>query len=112
MEERNETLDRMKYFFFGGIIGALAAILFAPKSGRETREMIASKTKETRKSVEEGIKAAREGLIGTKEKVESEAKELLEKAKNITMKEKELLSAAIEAGKQAYKEEKESASKS
>ena len=44
MEERNEALDRMKYFFFGGIIGALAAILFAPKSGRETREMIASKT--------------------------------------------------------------------
>ena len=112
MEERDGSMERLKYFLLGGIIGALTALLFAPKTGRETREMIAAKAKESREAVEGGIKAAREGLVSAKDKVETEAKEIIDKAKNITVQERDKLSAAIEAGKQAYKSEKEALTKS
>jgi len=34
------------YFIFGGIIGAIMALLFAPKSGRECREDVLNATKD------------------------------------------------------------------
>ncbi len=34
------------YFIFGGIIGAIIALLFAPKSGRESREDVVNLTKD------------------------------------------------------------------
>ncbi|MEJ8555366.1 YtxH domain-containing protein [Tepidibacter sp. Z1-5] len=34
------------YFIFGGMIGAIIALLFAPKSGRECREDVVNVTKD------------------------------------------------------------------
>ena len=57
MSEKNG--DLFKGLIVGGLIGALLGILFAPKSGKETREDIARKTEELLgKAKEEYEKAA------------------------------------------------------
>jgi gas vesicle protein len=45
-----------------GIVGAGLALLFAPRSGKETREKIQEQAKDLQQQVEEGMKSARESL--------------------------------------------------
>jgi gas vesicle protein len=82
--------------FLAGLgIGAVIALLFAPRSGQETRDMIAQKAEEGR------------NFVKTKtDEVRKQAEDAVEKGKDMVSKQKELLSAALEAGKQAYQEEK------
>jgi gas vesicle protein len=72
--------DYVKGFVIGGLIGALLGILYAPKSGKETREEIShsaeellSKTKaqyeEVCKKIEKLADQEKELLIGKKEKI-------------------------------------------
>ncbi len=55
-------LDKQKLgtFVLGGVAGALAGILLAPRSGRETRGSIASRAGEARERGREGYFEARE----------------------------------------------------
>jgi len=46
MAENGNTIANVNYFLVGLGIGSAVAILFAPKSGKETREYIANKTRE------------------------------------------------------------------
>lgn len=83
-------------FFLAGLgIGALLALLFAPKSGEETRNLIAQKANEGKDYVATRGKELRR-----------QAEELVDKGKDIVTQQKEQLQAALEAGKQAYQEEK------
>ncbi|MBZ5516050.1 MAG: YtxH domain-containing protein [Acidobacteriia bacterium] len=76
-------------------IGAILALLFAPKSGEETREFITQKAGE-----------GKEYVTARGRELRKQAEEAVEKAKDVVSKQKEQLSAALEAGKQAYQEEK------
>lgn len=123
-ERETETTTKLTYLLVGGGIGAILALLFAPKSGQELRGDIADVT---RKGVEKGKETA--ALVGekagdyyevTREKAgelyqtaQEKAGELVDKAGSLTEKAKEAVSetknpfsAAIEAGKDAYQEEK------
>ena len=44
--------NRIAWFMVGVVIGGAAAILYAPRSGRDTREFLAKKTQESRDAVE------------------------------------------------------------
>jgi gas vesicle protein len=82
----------------GAMIGAATALLLAPRSGPETRKIILSK--------------AREGadLVVTRSKnVAGKTSEYVDRGKEILQQQRDSLSAAFEAGKQAYKDEKEKA---
>jgi gas vesicle protein len=108
-EERVEnggSDHRFRFFLYGGIVGTLAALLLAPKSGRETREMIADKAHEGKETVERGIRQVQETVKEKRENLQADAADLLNKAKNLTRREKETIMAAIEAGRNAYREEK------
>jgi gas vesicle protein len=90
-------------FLMGGLTGAALAMLFAPRSGRETREMLGEKLRE-------GADRGRE----LKDRVASRGREMVDDAADYLTKQKETverrrdrLTAAIEAGRQAYREEKE-----
>jgi gas vesicle protein len=98
MSEESTAGEKVLYFVLGAMIGAATALLFAPRSGEETRKLIASK--------------AREGadVIATRTKaVAGKTTEYVERGKEILQQQRDQLSAAIEAGKQAYREEKEKA---
>lgn len=90
-------------FLLGGLTGAALAILFAPRSGRETREMLGEKLRE-------GADRGREfrDRVATKgREMADDAAEYLSKQKETTEKRRDRLSAAIEAGRQAYRDEKD-----
>jgi len=95
MSEEGNGATNFGFFLAGLGIGAILALLFAPRSGKETREYIAGKAEEGR----DYVKAKTEDL-------RHQAEGAVEKGKDIVTKQKELLSAALEAGKQAYQEEK------
>ena len=111
MEEKGRWGDRALYFMIGGLVGATVALLFAPRSGEETREYLANKVRDGKDVLRDKVKTAKEQFLETKDHLESSAKEMLSKGKEAVSREKEVISAAIEAGKQAYKDEKQAALK-
>ncbi len=116
-EPESDLSTRLAYFVIGGTVGALAALLFAPKSGRELRGDIADVT---RKGVDRTRETA--GQLGTKageyyeagreratdlySTAAGKAGELADSAREAAARRGEHLSAAIEAGKRAYIDEK------
>ncbi len=91
----SEGRSTISYFLIGLGIGAAVGLLFAPRSGRETRERIRAKAEE-----------GKEFLTEKAEELRARAEEYVEKGKEGLRHQRESLSAAIEAGKQAYQEEK------
>jgi gas vesicle protein len=91
----NNGASKLGFFLAGLGIGAILALLFAPKSGKETRDYIAQRAEEGK------------DYVKTKtEELRRQAEDAVEKGKDLVTKQKDLLSAALEAGKQAYQEEK------
>jgi len=88
-----EDSNRLSYFLLGLGIGAAAAMMFAPKSGAETREYLQNKSRETADT----LRSAGEDLRDrTLESIERGKRGLQEQLDNF--------SGAVSAGKQAYKE--------
>jgi len=52
-EMREETSNALGWFLTGAVIGAAVAVLYAPKSGKETRQYIADTTQKGRDAVAE-----------------------------------------------------------
>jgi len=119
-----KSSDFLKGVLIGGLVGAVAGILFAPKSGKETREDIARKTDEIIKKAKEeyelaleksknayetAIRKAKEIQSMAREKVddvEESVTELTEKGKESLLDSKTRLKKALDAGIEAFKEEK------
>ena len=95
MSEEGSGATNLGFSLAGLGMGAIAALLLALKSGKEARGYIAGKAEEGR----EFVKAKTADL-------RRQAEGAVEKGKDLVTKRKELLSAALEAGKQAYQEEK------
>ena len=93
MSEENGG-SKVGAFLIGMGIGAIIALLFAPRSGQETRDMIAKRAEEGRDFVKTRA-----------DEIRKQAEDAVEKGKDLVSKQKDLLSAALEAGKQAYQEE-------
>ena len=80
-------------FLLGLGVGVAIGMLFAPKSGQETREIIKSKTGE-------GTDFLKQRSAGLKQT----ASEWVDKGKDALGRQKDNLTDAVEAGKQAYRE--------
>ncbi len=74
----------------GGIIGAALALVFAPRPGEETREILLEKSAELRNKAQELSALAKEG-----------ADELLERGKSVVEEQRAKVEEAIQAGKEA-----------
>ena len=90
-------------FLVGALSGAALAILFAPRSGRETRELLGEKLRET---TERGRRAGELALERGREGAEDAAR-YLERQREALEKRRDRLASAVEAGRQAYRDEKE-----
>ena len=97
-------------FLLGGAVGALAALLFAPKSGRELRGDIVDATRQgvdkARVSANEYYEVSRGRATELYSTASSKAGEAVTAARQAAARRGENLSAAIDAGKRAYAEEK------
>ncbi len=108
---------RLTYLLIGGGIGAILALLFAPKSGQELRGDIADAT---RKGIDRSREAAQqlgdrageyyEATRGRAAELYSQAAErvgeVAQSARDAAARQSGTLTAAIDAGKKAYQEEK------
>jgi gas vesicle protein len=83
--------SKVTYFLVGIGIGSLVGLLFAPKSGEETRELLAKKADEGRDYAQRKARELRE-----------RADELIERSKDVAGRKKDSISAAVEAGREAY----------
>ena len=77
-EEMDSTQDegasRLAWFLTGAIIGVTVALLYAPKTGKETREYLSEKSKETfGEGPQNLIEAAREMFERGRQLVEDAA---------------------------------------
>ena len=103
-EERYESSsNHLLYFLVGGIAGAAVALLYAPRSGRETREMLGERLRE-------GAERGREltdQLASRSREMMDEAGHYVERQKETLSSRRDRLSAAIDAGRQAFRDEKE-----
>lgn len=68
-------------------------ILFAPKSGEETRQLLRSKADESKDFLKQKSVELKDSAV-----------ELADKSKLALQRQKEQLAAAVDAGRQAYKE--------
>lgn len=80
MSENNR--DLLLGLFIGGLIGAALGILFAPKSGRETRQDIVRKAKEEYEKAKEKSKSAYDAALKRIKGSEESAVENLEQIKS------------------------------
>jgi gas vesicle protein len=121
MNENNS--DLVKGLFIGGLIGVALGILFAPKSGKETREELARKaddllikTKEEYEKAVEKSKVIYEASMQrlkayeelAKEKAsiaEGKISEMAQKGAEVVGNQKNKLKKAFDAGLEAYRDE-------
>ena len=88
-----EDDNRISYFFLGLGLGVAVGVLFAPKSGEETRQIIRDKANEGADYVKKRGSELRD-----------QASDAIDRGKQTMQKHKENLSAAMEAGRQAYRD--------
>jgi gas vesicle protein len=86
--------SKVTYFLVGLGVGALVGILFAPKSGEETREFLSQKADEGRDFAQRKAKELRE-----------RADDLIERSKDAATRGKDSISAAVEGAREAYRRE-------
>jgi gas vesicle protein len=89
--------SKVSFFLVGVGIGALIGVLFAPKSGEETREYLSKRADEGRDFAQKKAKELRE-----------RADELIERGKDVASRKRESLAAAVEAGREAFLRESKS----
>jgi gas vesicle protein len=81
------------WFLAGLGFGAIAGVLYAPRSGDETRQALRSRAEEGREFVRDRARQARE-----------QAGTWADRGREVLNQQKEQFRSAYEAGKQAYRE--------
>ena len=92
------------YFLLGLGIGVAAGVLWAPRSGEETRQFLAEKAGEGADYVKNQAQTGKEYLRQQTDTLKGSASDLYERGRTTVQRQKENLTAAVEAGKQAYRE--------
>ncbi|HZQ92770.1 MAG TPA: YtxH domain-containing protein [Terriglobales bacterium] len=90
---RDESSSGFLWFLAGLGIGATLGVLYAPKSGVETREAL-------RRSAEEG----RDFVVTRARQAREQAEQWAERGRDYLNQQKDSWNQAVQAGKQAYRE--------
>jgi len=88
-----EDDNKLSFFFLGLGLGVAVGVLFAPKSGAETRDFLRSKADEGTDYVKRRAEDLRDS-----------ATDAIDRSKEGIRRHKENLAAAVDAGRQAYRE--------
>ncbi len=83
-------------FILGGALGASLALLFAPESGRRTRERLRDLAADVR-----------DKTLDVSDELRDKAEDLVERSKETLEEKKSILSAAVQAGREAMQRERD-----
>jgi gas vesicle protein len=92
MSENNSN-NSFVWFLAGMGLGALAGVLYAPRSGSETRDVLRARAEEGRDYVRTRARDVR-----------GQASEWVDRGRDVVNQQKDQFRAAYEAGRQAYQE--------
>ncbi len=92
------------YFLLGLGIGVAAGVLWAPRTGEETRQILADKAGEGADYLKNRAQEGSEYVRQRTDDLKQSAAELYEKGRTTVTQQKDTLNAAVEAGKQAYRD--------
>ncbi|HEY6251463.1 MAG TPA: YtxH domain-containing protein [Candidatus Angelobacter sp.] len=90
-----DNSNSFMWFLAGLGFGALLGVLYAPRSGRETRQAIKNTAQEGKEFIKKQGREARETMG-----------QWVDRGKEAIGRQKDQISSAFEAGRQAYHEEK------
>ena len=102
MAEENKG-QGLAWLLVGLGVGALVAILYAPKSGRETREDIARGAREGTEYLRTRSKQAAEQVGMLVDKGKEQVGEYVERGRGFVGDQSNRVAAAVEAGREAYR---------
>ncbi|PYM08899.1 MAG: hypothetical protein DMD82_01385 [Candidatus Rokuibacteriota bacterium] len=94
MADDGSAAGYLGWFFLGAALGAAAALLVAPRTGRETRGLLTAKGNEFAEKAQQ-LATEAQGRAG----------EWLDKNRELFEEQTQRLMSAIEAGKQAMRED-------
>ena len=100
MEEKNG----FGYFLLGLGIGVAAGLLWAPRSGEETRALLADKAGEGADYLKSRAQEGTDFVKQRTDDLKQSASDIYEKGRTTVYQQKDNLTAAVEAGKQAYRD--------
>jgi gas vesicle protein len=92
--DRHDAAGYLGWFFLGGVLGAAAALLITPKTGREARDLLLERGNEVAKRAQEIANDA-QGRAG----------EWFDKSRELFEEQTQRLMTAFEAGKDAMRDE-------
>jgi gas vesicle protein len=92
MSDRDSS-STFLWFLAGLGVGAVVGVLYAPRSGEETRDTLRSKAEEGREYMRNRARQARD-----------QAGDWVDRGRDVISQQKEQFKAAYEAGRQAYHE--------
>ena len=91
---RSDSAGYLGWFLFGAVLGAAAAYLTAPRTGGQTREMLAARGSDVAKRAQD-----------LADEAQTQAGEWLDKSRELFEEQTQRLVTAFEAGKEAMREE-------
>ena len=98
--------DNLIYFLVGGFVGASVALLLAPRSGEETRDLLGDRYREGTERIGETFRSGREAVADKSRGLADRASEAIDRGRDTLTGQKERLAATvIQAGRQTYEEE-------
>ena len=101
MDDRNDNVMAGALLLVAGaILGAGAALLLAPQSGRETRRDIARYARKTGRKLEGAAGEIAESVADLAGAVEEKAEELVEMGKDLSRESREAVLAALNEGQE------------
>jgi len=92
------------YFLLGLGIGVAAGILWAPRAGEETRQLLADKAGEGADYLKNRAQESSEYVRQKSGDLKQSASDLYEQGRATVARQKDTLNQAVEAGKQAYRD--------
>jgi gas vesicle protein len=90
---RDEGGSGFAWFLAGLGVGAIIGVLYAPKSGAETRQQIV-----------DGAEQARDYVSSRARQARDQAGQWVDRGREVFSQQRDNIAAAVQAGKQAYRE--------
>lgn len=93
-------------FLVGGVIGAAIALLYAPKSGRETRKDIAKTARKIKKETAHVVEDAVDSINDFADDVKDRVSDVIEKGKDLSEGAKKEILRNLEHGQKAIEKQR------
>ncbi|MGI4855152.1 MAG: YtxH domain-containing protein [Janthinobacterium lividum] len=110
----DDNSSGLGWFIAGLGIGALAGVLYAPKSGQETRDDLAAQARDAAEKANQYVEQGKEQINDYVDKSRdyydrgrTQWSQYVDKGKDFVQDKQQAVAQAVDAGKQAYQEKTE-----